>query len=193
MGESSAAWLPHPPFFSRSLSRLPTFLSQKRPEIPLLPLATPLPTPRSYRDEHRNVPHPSTRRSVSSGRRNSSTRNYITRDSGFSKTRSWEGRGLLVWEALPGLRAAPPSTPPRNIGWQGGSSGGVRGKFLSGPFPSGVNGWHVRGLETEEDTLTAVREEATWGCSGGWSGALRRRYPRSWRLNTRAGPEGRAP
>ena len=135
MGESSAAWLPHPPFFSRSLSRLPTFLSQKRPEIPLLPLTTPLPTPRSYRDEHRNVPHPSTRRSVSSGRRNSSTRNYITRDSGFSKTRSWEGRGLLVWEALPGLRAAPPSTPPPKHRLARGDFWGSEGQIFLGPLP----------------------------------------------------------
>ena len=50
---------------------------------------------------------------------------------------------------------------------KGGLLGEWRGKFLSGPFPSGVNGCHVRGLETEEETLTAVR-------GGGYSGLLRR-------------------
>lgn len=72
----------------------------------------------------------------------------------------WSGRHYRAFAQRP------PHPHPETSAGKGGSSGGVRGKFLSGPFPSGVNGWHVRGLETEEDTLTAVR-------GGGYSGLLR--------------------
>lgn len=84
---------------------------------------------------------------------------------------------MLVWETLPGTeraqkgarpsRSAPLTPTSKHRLARGGLLGEWRGKFLSGPFPIGENGWHVRGLETEEETLTAVR-------GGGYSGLLRR-------------------
>lgn len=90
---SAAVWLPHPPF-SQSLSPIypPSFC---RKGISLPPLATPAHTPILYRRAPK-CPAPSTRWSVSSGKRNSSTRNYITLEFGLSKTWRLEGRGLLV-------------------------------------------------------------------------------------------------
>lgn len=180
MGESSAAWLPHPPFFSQSLSPNypPSF--RRKDQKSLCYRRPPLCPHPVLRDEHRNVPHPSTRWSVSSGRRNSNTRNYITRDSGFSKTRRQEGRGLLVWETLPGteraqkgpgLRAAPPSPPPRNIGWQGGSSRGVEGQISLRPLPKrgkrmaceGTRDWRGDADGCKGRRLLGAAPAAGWG------------------------------
>lgn len=55
MRERSAAGLPPPPF--QSLSKLPTFLLQKKASDPGHRWP-PLPTPRSHREEHRKVLHP---------------------------------------------------------------------------------------------------------------------------------------
>lgn len=158
---SAAVWLPHPPFLSLSPIYPPSFC---RKDISLPPLATPAHTPVLYRRAPK-CPAPSTRWSVSSGKRNSSTRNYITLEFGLSKTWRLEGRGLRVWETLLGIsRARKRACPPRSTlhPWNTGRPGlfwgaGERG-LLTGPFPSGSWGWTM-GTEDWE-------EQASPCCSG---------------------------
>lgn len=111
LNESAAVWLPHPPFLSLSPIYPPSFC---RKDISLPPLATPAHTPILYRRAPK-CPAPSKRWSVSSGKRNSSTRNYITLEFGLPKTWRLEGRGLRVWQTLLGIsRARKRAWPPRS-------------------------------------------------------------------------------
>lgn len=167
---SAAVWLPHPPFLSLSPIYPPSFC---RKDISLPPLATPAHTPVLYRRAPK-CPAPSTRWSVSSGKRNSSTRNYITLEFGLSKTWRPEGRGLRVWETLLGIsRARKRAWPPRSTlhPWNTGRPGlfwgaGERG-FLTGPFPSGAWGWTMRGLKTGKSRLVRAALAAPGRRAGG--------------------------
>lgn len=135
---SAAVWLPHPPF-SQSLSLSPIYPpSFCRKDISLPPLATPAHTPILYRRAAK-CPAPSKRWSVSSGKRNRSTRNYITLEFGLSKTWRLEGRGLLVWETLLGIsRARKRAWPPRSTlhPWKSGRPG-----LFWGRGGEGISNW----------------------------------------------------
>lgn len=190
----------HPFSFSLSPNYPPCFCREDKES--LCYRWPPLPTPRSHIEEHK-CPAPSTRWSVSSGRRNSSTSNYITLEFGFSKTWRLEGRGLLVgrycWplnvhKRAPGLLTAAPPAPKHRLAKGGGGllgepGGGVQISLWS--LSKRGERMEYEGTKNWGGESEGCEDEAGRGCSGCRLGVIGRRCP--WSLNTRTRPEGEHP